>query len=297
MTYENWTLEDWNGELIQKYQGLYKTVIETIPELWTPLEFALSIQKILNIKNCTLPFAGILLGAPSSMKTVVVELFRKSKNSYYTDSFSPKSLVSHYAGIKEEQLKKIDMLPMIKNKFFLCSELSPMFAKKEEELNEIIGLITRVLDGHGLVTNTGSCGQRGYDEEIMFTWLGASVDIPHRVHKLMGSRGAKLHFLRLPRGNKTEYELLLAMDKDDFIPKVKKIRLALMELLDWFDRCPIDENKVTMEENLKKIKWDNDKDNEYAKRVIVRLGILLGHLRAVVTTWETKGSQGLEYNY
>lgn len=46
-----------------------------------------------------------------------------------------------------------------------------------------------------------------------------------------------------------------------------------------------------------KIRWDNDKDDEYSKRVIVRIGVLLGHLRAVVTTWETQGSQGLDYNY
>ena len=222
---------------------MYKTVNELIPELWTPLEFALSIKTILNIKNCSLPFAGILLGPPSSLKSQIVELFRKWKNSYYTDNFSAKSFVSHYAGMKEEQLKKIDMLPKIKDKFFLCSELSPMFMKKEDELNEIIGIITRVLDGQGLVTNTGACGQRGYEGEYMFTWLGAAVDIPYRAHKLMGSIGPKLYFLRLPRTNKTEDELLAAMDKDDFIPKIKKIRTALLEYLEWFDRCPVSEDR------------------------------------------------------
>ena len=299
--FENFNFEEWNTELVKKYQNLYKTVNELMPELWTPLEFALSIQKILNIKNLSLPFAGILLGAPSSLKTVIVELFRNSKNTYYTDNFSPKSFVSHNSGLKEEQLKKIDMLPMIKDRFFLCSELSPMFTKKEEELNETIGLITRVLDGQGLVTNTGACGQRGYDGEHMFTWLGASVDVPNRVHKLMGTRGAKLHFLRLSKTKKNEDELLSTMDKDDFIPKIKKIRRSLMEFLEWFERCPLSEDKengkVTRENNLIKIKWDNEKDDEYTKRVIVRIGVLLGHLRAVVTTWETQGSQGLDYSY
>jgi hypothetical protein len=304
MTFENWTYEEWQTELKEKYLNLYKLVNELIPELWTPLEFALSIEKILNIKKCTLPFAGILLGAPSSLKTVVVELFRNWKNSYYTDNFSAKSFVSHYSGMKEEQLKKIDMLPMIKNKFFLCSELSPMFTKKEEELNEIIGLITRVLDGQGLVTNTGSCGQRGYSEEIMFTWLGAAVDIPYKVHRLMGSLGPKLYFFRLSKVKKKEDALLAAMDKDDFIPNVKKIRRSLMEYLEWFNRCPISESeskdvdqKVIRENNLIKIKWDNDKDDEYTKRVIIRVAVLLGHLRAVVPTRETHGSQGLDYSY
>jgi len=174
-----------------------------------------------------------------------------------------------------------------------------MFTKKVDELNEIIGIITRVLDGQGLVTNSGTCGQRKYEGEYMFTWLGAAVDIPYKVHKIMGSLGPKLYFFRLPRKNRTEDALLAAMDQDDFIIKVKKIRLSLIEYLEWFDRCPVseDDEKVIREKNLIKIQWDTDKDVEFAKRVIIRVAVLLGHLRAVVTTWETHGSQGLDYNY
>jgi hypothetical protein len=299
LMFENWTFEEWQTILIEKYQNLYKTVNELIPEIWEPLEFALSIKTILNIKNCSLPFAGILLGAPSSLKSKVVELFKYWKNSYYTDGFSPKSFVSHYAGIKEEQLKKIDMLPQIKDKFFLVSELSGMFSKKEDETNEIIGILTRVLDGEGYVTNTGACGKRGYEGEYMFTWLGAGVDIPNKVHKLMGTRGAKLHFFRIPKTRKTIDQLIESMDNDDFIPKRNKIRSVLMDYLGWFDRCPISEtdDKVIRENNLIKIQWDNDKTEDYTKRVLATIGNLLAHLRAVVPTWDTSGSQGLEYSY
>jgi hypothetical protein len=291
------TYEEWNKALIEKYQTLYDTVKKQIPEIWEPLEFALSIKTILNIKKCTLPFAGILLGAPSSLKSQVVELFNKWKNSYYTDGFTPKSLVSHYAGMKEEQLKKIDMLPQIKDKFFLVSELSGMFSKKEDETNEIIGILTRVLDGRGLMTNTGACGKRGYNEDIMFTWLGAGVDIPYRVHKLMGTRGSKLHFYRLSRNKKSEDQLIESMDNDDFNIKLSEIRTALIDYLNWFDSAPICD-LVTKENNLIKIQWDNDKTQEYCKRVLARIGNLLAHLRAVVTTWEnTYGGQGLEYHY
>jgi hypothetical protein len=134
------------------------------------------------------------------------------------------------------------MLPKIKDKYFLCSEMSPTFMKKEDELNEIISVLTRILDGQGLTTDSGSCGQRGYEGEYMFTWLGAAVDIPYRAHKLMASIGPKLYFLRLPRTNKTLDELVAAMDKVDFIPKVNKIRTALLEYLEWFDRCPVSED-------------------------------------------------------
>jgi hypothetical protein len=290
------TFEDWNNTLIEKYKNLFKTVNKLIPEIWTPLEFALSVKTILNIKNCTLPFAGIILGAPSSLKSQVIELFNKWKNSYYTDGFTPKALVSHYAGIKEEELKKIDMLPQITNKLFLVSELSGMFSKKEDETNEIIGILTRVLDGRGLMTNTGACGQRGYNEDMMFTWLGAGVDIPYRVHKLMGTRGAKLHFFRIPRTKKSEEQQIDSMDNDDFNIKLAEIRASLLDYLKWFDDCPISE-LVSEENDLIKIQWNNDKTDRYTKRVLVRLGNLLAHLRAVVNTWDTYGSQGLEYNY
>jgi hypothetical protein len=302
MTSEQWTFDEWNNILIEKYQNLYNTVNNLIPELWVPLEFALSIKTILNIKNCTLPFAGILLGPPSSLKTVIVELFKRWKNVYYTDSFTARTFVTHYSGIKEEQLKKIDMLPKIKDRLFLCSELSPTFMKKEDELNEIIAILTRILDGQGLWSDSGSCGQRGYEGEYMFTWVGCAVDIPYRAHKLMASIGPKLYFLRLPRTNKTEEELIATLDKDDFISKVSKIRTALLDYLGWFYKCPISEidaqeQPVIRQNNLIKIQWDNEKDDKYAKRIIARIGLLLAHLRGVVPTWETRGTQGLDYAY
>ena len=138
MVFENWTLEEWNETLIEKYQNLYKIVDESIPELWLALEFALSIKTIMNIKNCSLPFSGIILGAPSSLKTVIVELFKYWKNSYYTDNFSAKSLVSHYAGVEEKKLKEIDMLPKIKDKLFLCSDYRQCSQRRKMNLTKLL---------------------------------------------------------------------------------------------------------------------------------------------------------------
>ena len=196
--------KDWQLQLVEKYCSLYTTCIENLPGLWDSLEFIISVQKILNIADCTLPFAGIVLGSPSSLKTVGIELFRKWNNVFYTDSFSAKSFVSHSTAVKKNELASIDMLPKIKNKFFLTPELSPTFAKKDDDLIEILGILTRVLDGHGYESDTGAHGHRGYNEKIMFTWIGAAVDIPWRVHKALGNLGAKLYFLRLPRSDKTE---------------------------------------------------------------------------------------------
>ena len=57
--------DEWSAELRKRYQKLHEVVEQNLPNLWHSLEFELSIQKILNIKECTLPFAGIVLGSPS----------------------------------------------------------------------------------------------------------------------------------------------------------------------------------------------------------------------------------------
>src|SRR5687767_11300602 len=46
---------EWSIKLIEKYTSLQKVILDLIPELWEPTEFALSVRTILRIKNITLP--------------------------------------------------------------------------------------------------------------------------------------------------------------------------------------------------------------------------------------------------
>src|SRR4029453_11172514 len=91
---------EWQIKLLEKYRNLQNKVNELIPQLWKPLEFALSLKSILNIKDCTLPFIGIILGPPGTVKTVTIELFRDYNLAFYTDNFSAKSFVSHNTSVK-----------------------------------------------------------------------------------------------------------------------------------------------------------------------------------------------------
>jgi hypothetical protein len=106
--------------------------------------------------------------------------------------------------VPTEQLVEIDLLPKIKNKFFLTPELGPTFSKRDDDLKEILGIITRVLDGLGYSSDSGAHGHREYTGEWMFTWLGAAVELEYRVHKCMGGMGYKLHFFRLHRTKSTD---------------------------------------------------------------------------------------------
>jgi DNA-binding transcriptional ArsR family regulator len=290
--------EDWSTEkLLGKYENLRKVTLENIPNLWIGLEFALSVKSILNIKDCTLPFAGILLGPPSSLKTLIIECFRGYKHTYYTDDFSARSFVSHITGKTEDQLRRDDLLPKMKNKLFMTPELAPTFSAREEDLLQKLGIITRVVDGQGYESDSGACGHRGYDEDIMFAWIGAAVDIPYRVHKMLAYLGPKLHFFRLDRILESENDYFKRRN-ESFTKKREAIRTALHEYLAYFDMNPEAEINIQKEEDgLPKIALDPEKDEELAHRVIIRVAKLLAHLRALVPTWETRDTQGSQYAY
>lgn len=278
------SMEEWQKLLEEKRKALKKAVDENLPQIWPALELVLSVKSILNIKDITLPLFIILLGAASSLKTVAIQLLRNAvKYVFYTDGFTPKSMVSHSTAVKREELDKIDMLPKIKNKMLLAPEMSPLFAKKDDELIETLGILTRVLDGEGLETDSGAHGHRGHTGEHMFTAIGAAIDIPFKVHKHMAYIGPKIYMLRLSKLQKNEDDYLKQLKQDSFKVKKERIQQALNDYLNVFEMCPL----LVLDEKSKlpKLELSPEKDDDETLRIIVKLGILLSSLRSVVTVW------------
>ena len=91
----NLSYDRWQSTLVKKYRNLKDTVEIKMPEIWPGLEFGISLLRILNIDDCTLPFFGILLGRPGSGKTVAITLLSKWICAYYTDDFSAKAWVTN----------------------------------------------------------------------------------------------------------------------------------------------------------------------------------------------------------
>ncbi len=290
------SMEQWQTTLQTKYNRLREVTEEKIPGLWLPLEFAISVKSILNIKNITLPFIGIILGPPSSLKSVAVDMPKHARDTFPTDSFSPKAFVSHNSNMTEEQLQEMDMLPKIKNKLFLVSELAPLFTAKDEELANIFGIIMRVADGNGYWSDSGARGHRGYDGPLMFVWLGAAVDIPYKIHKMLSMLGPKLYFLRLPMSSEEEDDLLHFLQQDDFRDRVQVVKEALFDYLEYLKACP--NMQVDPESGIAKLVWNTiNPAEEQAQRYLIYLGELLAYLRGTVSTWETEDTQGLDYAY
>jgi hypothetical protein len=278
------TFEQWSDTLKEKRQNLNNKVKEYFPEILLELDFILSIKIILNIEDITLPFMGIVFAVPSSMKTKVIEILRKWPYSYFTDKFTPKSFVSHSATLTKDKLKDVDLLPRIKDKILLTPELSPLFTGKDEDIKEQFGIITRLLDGNGLETESGVHGKRGYYGNYMFTWIGAAVDIPYSVYKFLSTIGFKIYFLRLPRIEVSEDELVDQITTEKpFNEKMREIEKLLLDYLIWFEVCPI---SISLQ-NIAKIEWNKSKDDISSIKIIARLAILLARLRGNISVYKS----------
>ena len=278
------TFEQWSNTLNEKHQKLNDKVNGHFPEISLELDFILSIKTILNIEDITLPFMGIVFAVPSSMKTKVIEILRKWHYSYFTDKFTPKSFVSHSATVAKDKLKDVDLLPRIKDKILLTPELSPLLTGKDEDIKEQFGIITRLLDGNGLETESGVHGKRGYYGNYMFTWIGAAVDIPHSVYKFLSTIGFKIYFLRLPRIEVSEDELVDQITTEKpFNEKIREIEKLLLDYLIWFEICPI---SIGLQ-NIAKIELDKSKDDISSIKIIARLAILLARLRGNISVYKS----------
>ena len=75
------------------------------------MEFCLSVKSIQNIHGNATPFIGIILVKPSSLKSTIIELFRKYDKTFYSDSFTPNSMISHNSSLSEERTTKYRYAP------------------------------------------------------------------------------------------------------------------------------------------------------------------------------------------
>jgi hypothetical protein len=278
------TYEQWQSIVAEKYGNLRKVAAKHYPEAWILLEFCLAVKSILNIEGFTLPFMGVILAPPSSMKTKIIQLFRKYPGSFYTDSFTPNSLISHNSSLSEEKLQQVDMIPKIKSKLVLAPELAPIFTSKEDELQKTLGMLTRLLDGNGLESDSGAQGHRRYGD-TMFVWLGAAVEIPPRVWKLLGTLGHKIYFLRPSFRKKTIEDLKTIAKTNNLSANIQEVEEALLDYLIIFDAAPEANSRIRLDENgIVKVRWSEEVMGEQEKAIecISQIGNLLAPLRGTV---------------
>lgn len=257
--------------------GAWRSIIEfNFPELVFAAEIALSILGQLLINDITNPFALVLVDVPSSGKTITINFFAEIEGlTYASDKFTPASFISNAANVPKEKLKEFDLLPRLKYKMLLLRDLATLFSKRDDDLNESLGLLTRVLDGEGLNTDSGIHGKRQYVGEYLFMILAGSTPIPPRVWKIMGNLGSRLFFLRLNTKEKSEDEL--ADQVTTHSHKVKE--LACKEITKAYLYSLWSNNPEGVE-------WNKEQDPAELKRIIARCAKLLARLRGVINVWK-----------
>lgn len=283
--------EEYTKDLLAKRKDLRETMDRKFPRLWWILEIFLAARAILEIKGIKLPLMIVILAPPSSGKTTALILIESLSKSYSVDNFTPRSLQSHYASKRKDDLEKDDLISKIKDMMFLTPELAPLFSARDEDVLANIGIITRLLDGHGLKTVSGVHGERS-SGPVFFVWIGAAVDVSKNIWNLIAQLGPKMFFLRMSLDLTYEQEqqkILMNMGSDDEEKKLDEVKKRLHEYWNAVTSFPLQDNG--------KIIWDKSKDSPDVMKRIVEHAQLLARLRGFVPVDNTAGTGGSNYGF
>lgn len=262
-------------------------ISENFPDLLFTSEMCMAIMAQILIKDITNPFALVLVDVPSAGKTITINFFSDIPElTYATDKFSPASFVSNAANVSKEKLKDIDLLPRLQYKMFLIRDLATLFSKRDDDLNECLGILTRVLDGEGLNTDSGVHGQRQYVGEYLFMLLAASTPIPPRVWKMMGNLGSRLFFVNMNTRDKSEEELADQLTTLAYKQKEITCRQATTDFL-----------RSLWNQHPDGVDWDKSADRREDKVIVARCASLLAKLRGVINVWKDHSEEGTQYSY
>ena len=260
---------------------------KNFPTLLRPAEVCLSVEAQLLLNDVSNPFALALVDVPSSGKTIILNFFDgPAELSYTTDNFTPASFVSHASNVSREDLGKVDLLPRIRYHVLIVRELGSIFGAKEDDLIKSLGILTRVLDGEGLETDSGVHGKRGYKGDYIFMLLAGTPPIPPRVFKIMGNFGSRLFFLALHTPEENDDDLVAQNKGVDRKSRESACRTATGEFL-----------RTQWSDNRSGIAWNKANDPDDCLRVIARCARLLAALRGAINVWYTgEGGEKLSHN-
>jgi hypothetical protein len=258
-----------SGELM----ALRATVDKCFPDLWPAVETMLATAATLLLKYNGNPMALILVGSPSSGKTTVANMLAAHPQAYRSDMFTVASFVSQAANREAKQLEKVDLLPRIKHKVLVTPEMAPIFRGKEDELVPRFTILTRVLDGQGLMTDAGTHGRRGYEGDYLFSWLGCTTPFDEKVWRVMAQLGSRLFFFQMDDRAEPTAEDLVALDEErPYLERLESCRVAVGQFLtDLF----------VLNGGVRGVAWDTKADPKPVRHRVAQLAKLLVLMRSL----------------
>jgi hypothetical protein len=248
------------------------TVEEHFPGLWPAVEVGLSVCATLLLADNSNPVAVIYVGPPSSSKTTVADMFVGHPLCYRSDNFTPAAFVSHAANRSAKALDKVDLLPRIKHKVLVTPELATIFRGKEDDLINQFKIITRVLDGQGLKTDSGTHGQRGYEGDYLFAWLGCTTPFDAKAWKVMAQLGSRLFFLVMDtQAGVTEEDLMESLEGLSYRERLSRCKSFIHQFITAL---------LEIYGGVRKVQWETADDPKDVRLWIARLAKLLAAMRS-----------------
>lgn len=278
--------------IADKYAELQKIIESSFDSrVWFLVDACLSTIATLFLEDPVNPVGLNLVDGPSTEKTTVLSMFYGIHSIVYrTDSFTPAAFVSQAANKSDKQLGKVDLLPKIQHKCLIIPELAPIFGASKEDLLRNFSILTRIFDGEGLMTDSGTHGRRGYEGDYRFAWIGATTPISQNVWNIMGQLGSRLLFLtannRLTQKERMKRAASNLTSKDNFKKKVAACRLAINDYV----KLLID-HKATGK-YYQSITWDIENDDQEIIEKISCLAELTARARSRVAWWALEGNAG-----
>src|SRR5262249_4439443 len=169
----------------------FDAALANFPHLAIHFEIALSVCGIMALPKPFKPVAVFFEGPSGPGKTTISNVLLGGTDKivgsrlYRCDDLTAAAFVSHAANVTKKDLEKVDLLPRITDKVLVTPELGPFFRGKRDEIENRWAILARVLDGRGLVTDSGVHGRRGYEGDYPFVWLGATTYLPDAAFEAM----------------------------------------------------------------------------------------------------------------
>jgi hypothetical protein len=165
----------------------------------------------------------------------------------------------------------VDLLPRIKHKVLITPEMAPVFRGKEDELAKRFAILTRVLDGQGLQTDSGTHGQRGYRGDYLFAWLGCTTPFEDKVWRVMAQLGSRLFFLLMDSPQEVTVEDLIASDEEvPYKERLGQCKAVVHQCL----------TVLVQDTGVRGVPWPSTQDPRPLREWVARMATVLAAMRS-----------------
>jgi hypothetical protein len=200
---------------------------------WPIFEACLATYMSLLLQKVSQGVGVVLIGDSGAGKGTILESFQSAPVTVWRDKFTPKSLLSGFAGEGSTRKAVNDraLFRAVRHRALVVGDLGPIMQGGEDQA-ALYSVIPPWFDGGGLVFDTGAHGMIGGKGDFSFVMLGGKTPFDMPTWHAMSTVGPRFLFLRVAR-----------LDREERVPArmyddaKREVRQAITDFLRWvFER-------------------------------------------------------------